>query len=296
MNIFPYLVLTRPANVITAISDIIAGLAIAGVLTDMDVGKDLPEMLFLMFSTAGLYAGGIVFNDIFDLEIDRVDRPERILPSGKITLRNAVLFGMVLLLGGVLMAFLVSTSSGLIALTIAFFALLYDKYGKHHPLFGPLNMGMCRGLNLLLGMSIVALTSLSVLWLMSLLPIVFVAAVTLTSRGEVTARNQQSIRLALTLDVLVAATILVLGFYQILNLPMVIPFVILWLGMNLSAKMKAIRQNEPAVIMKAVKIGVISLIPLNASYVAGFGHWIFALAMLMLLPLTLLLSRRFAVT
>lgn len=296
MKLFPYLVLIRPANILTAIADIIAGFAIAGVLGNLELGGHFPNLIWLLFSTMGLYAGGIVFNDFFDLETDRMERPERILPSGRVTERQAVVFGALLLLGGILAALQVSLASGLIAVAIAVLALLYDKIGKHHPFFGPLNMGLCRGLNLLLGMSIVSLGSLHNLWLLMLLPVVFIGAVTLTSRGEVSGNNRQSVILALLLDLVVAVTLLILGLREILNLKVLIPFVVLWLAMNLYAKLRAIISNEPRQVMRAVKTGVISLIPLNASYVAGFGHWIFALMVLLLLPLAILLSRKFAVT
>jgi 4-hydroxybenzoate polyprenyltransferase len=296
MKVFPYLVLARPANVVTALADIIAGIAIAGLLSDLRIGPHLPEMLLLMLSSAGLYAGGIVFNDFFDLETDRVERPERILPSGQISKQNALVFGATLLLLAILFAFMVGLQSGLIAIAITVSALLYDKIGKHHAFWGPLNMGLCRGLNLTLGMSILPLASLSGLWLIGLLPIVFIAAVTLTSRGEITAGNVPSIILAVVLDLIVASAILILGFSGFLSLKGVLPFLTFWLALNLFAKIRAIRKNEPEMVMKAVKIGVISLIPLDASYVAGFGHWIFALAVLLLLPIALLLSRKFAVT
>ena len=296
MKLFPFFVLIRPANILTAVADIVAGFAIAGVLDHINISARIPDMLLLILSTVGLYAGGIVFNDLFDLEIDRKERPERILPGGLIDLQTARNFGIFLFLEGVILAFLSSQMSGLIALMIVFFALLYDKVGKHHPFFGPLNMGLCRGLNLLLGMSIMQLSSLSYLVLMSFIPIVFVAAVTLTSRGEVKGNNRSSILLALMLDLTISATLIFMGIKEILNLKVVIPFVALWLFMNLYAKVRAIIKNEPKQIMQAVKMGVISLIPLNASYVAGFGHWIFAIAILALLPLAILLSRKFAVT
>jgi 4-hydroxybenzoate polyprenyltransferase len=194
------------------------------------------------------------------------------------------------------MAFIASQTSGWISLAIVFFALLYDKSGKHHPILGPLNMGLCRGLNLLLGMSIVQLSSLSYLILISLIPIVFIAAVTLTSRGEVSGNNRNSIFLALLLDLVIAITFVWLGIKEILHLEVAIPFVVLWLFMNSYAKVRAIIKNEPKKVMQAVKIGVISLIPLNASYVAGFGNWIFAVVVLALLPLAIILSRKFAVT
>lgn len=296
MRLFPFLVLIRPANMLTAVADVVAGIAIAGLLSDVYSISQVPDMLLLILSTMGLYAGGIVFNDFFDLEIDRRERPERILPSGQITPQTARNSGILLFLWGVTMASLSSLTSGLISFMIVFFALLYDRFGKHHLFYGPLNMGLCRGLNLLLGMSIVEFASLSYLPLMSVIPIVFIAAITLTSRGEVSGNNRNPILLALILDLAIFATFIWLGIEEILDLQVVIPFVALWLFMNVYAKVRAIIKNEPKLVMQAVKIGVISLIPLNASYVAGFGNWIFAVVVLALLPLSILLSRKFAVT
>jgi len=74
------------------------------------------------------------------------------------------------------------------------------------------------------------------------------------------------------------------------------PFIILWIGINGKAKLKAILKNNPKLIKVAVKMGVLSLIPLNASYVAGFGHWSLGLGTLLLLPISLVLAKRFSVT
>ena len=296
MKFFSYLVLIRPANILTAVSDVVAGLAIAGYLQYLTFPDHWLSALLLICSTIGLYAGGIVFNDYFDLPLDRVERPERMLPSGRIAAGHAMIFGILLLIFGVITAFMASSGSGIIALLISFAALVYDKYVKHHAVFGPLNMGICRGLNLLLGMSIVPLITLGNLPFLALMPVVFIAAVTLTSRGEVSGNNRSSVFFALCLDLVIAATLVWLGYRGILELKVVIPFVALWFLMNFYAKVRAIMNNEPRLVMLAVKTGVLSLIPLNASYVAGFGHWVYALAVLALLPLAILLSRKFSVT
>ena len=102
--------------------------------------------------------------------------------------------------------------------------------------------------------------------------------------------------LALGFDLIVAGAIIFLtyqGYFQLLT---VLPFLLIWLLMNLRAKGKAIIENTPGNVMKAVKMGVISLIPLNACYAAGSSYWWFGLITLLLLPLSLLLSRKFAVT
>ena len=72
-----FLELLRPANVTTALGDVLAGYAIAGL-------GNLPALPWLLGATVCLYAGGVVLNDVFDFEIDRRERPERPLPSGRI--------------------------------------------------------------------------------------------------------------------------------------------------------------------------------------------------------------------
>ena len=294
MRLFYYLALTRPANVITAISDIIAGVAVAGALNLSPIS--LVPIIYLILATSCLYAGGIVFNDVFDLEIDKIERPERIIPSGKLTKRQAIIFGSSLLIVAIILAFLVSPLSGVTAIAIAFFALLYDKFAKHQLILGPLTMGLCRGLNLLLGMSVLAKNALPEFWYIAFLPIVFIAAITLTSQGEVFGNNKLSVSFALVLDIIVASTIVLLAKAGLMNLYFVIPFVVLWFLINLFAKSKAIMQNEPKNVMNAVKMGVLSLIPLNASYVAGFSDWKFGITVLLLLPVSIFLAKKFAVT
>lgn len=296
MNLYPYLVLARPANIVTSIADILAGIAIVGLFATVVWTDHLWHISYLVISTIGLYGGGIVFNDVFDLEIDKVERPERPLPSGLISKSGAITFGTILLILGIVFAFMVSAISGVVASAIAISALVYDYAGKHHSVLGPINMGLCRGLNLLLGMTIVKELFDTHLWMMGFLPIVFVSAVTLTSRGEVLGHNKGSIIFALVLDTVVAAAVLYLGYLDYLDVLMVLPFLLLWVGMNFSAKLRAIKHNEPANIMRAVKTGVISIIPLDASYAAGFSHWGIGVFILLLMPLAGLMAKRFAVT
>ena len=100
-----------------------------------------------------LYAAGTALNDVFDLEIDRAERPGRPLPSGRVSAAVGRLArrpgaagrpGAGLASGSVV--------SGIVAAILAGCILAYDAGLKHTPL-GPVFMGACRGLNLLLGMS-----------------------------------------------------------------------------------------------------------------------------------------------
>ena len=94
--------MVRPANIITSVADILAGIAIAAYAFGQPLsGLMLVPCVLLCLSTACLYGGGIVFNDIFDLETDRIERPERALPSGDISLGKALWLGSSLILAGI---------------------------------------------------------------------------------------------------------------------------------------------------------------------------------------------------
>ena len=287
--------LIRPANIITAISDILAGSAIAGYFNELHT-PSISKLILLVLSTSCLYAGGIVFNDIFDLNVDRSERPERPLPNGEISLKNAQIFGITLFISGILFSFLVQFQSGIIAILTSLMALIYDRYTKDYLIVGSLNMGFCRGLNLILGMSILPGIIYSNLIWICIIPIIFIAAITLTSKGEVLGNNKSAIFMALILDLIVTGIILGIAILGWLDIWMAGPFILFWIGMNVKAKLKAIVKNNPEFIKMAVKMGVLSLIPLNASFVAGFGHWILGLYTLLLLPISVELAKRFSVT
>jgi len=289
----------RPANIVTAVSDILAGVAIAcfavGIKwTDLSF---LPPFL-LVVSTIGLYGGGVVFNDVFDAELDKTERPERPIPSGLISKNSAALFATILLIFAVVAAALaheqLSSPSFFIALAIAIAAVVYDKWGKHHSFLGPINMGLCRGLNLLLGMSIFP-EALSAYWIISIVPIIYIAAITMISRGEVHGGKKTTLFAAIIFYFIVIASILVtaIGNGSFLY---TVGFLVIFIALIFPPLQKALREPKGPLIGRAVKAGVIGLIAMNASWAAAFGAFYFALLILLLLPLSLWLAKLFAVT
>ncbi len=293
-----YLRLMRPANIVTAVSDILAGVAIAGYFTGNNTGGIQPvSVSFLILSTIGLYGGGVVFNDVFDAELDKIERPERPIPSGLIAKRGAALLGSVLLLTGIVAASFVHQRfipSGIIALVTAIVALVYDKWGKHHSFLGPLNMGACRGLNLLLGISIIP-AALYQYWAISLVPVLYIAAITMISRGEVHGGKKGTLYAAALLYLLVIVAILLISFT---NKTVVFSslFVMLFGIMIFIPLRKAIQNPKGSLIGRAVKAGVLALILMNAAWAAAFGMLSLALFIVLLLPLSIWMAKAFAVT
>lgn len=301
-----YLQLMRPANIITAMADIMAGFAASGILSHtMSVypyfiadSTKYMSLCLLLFSTVGLYGGGVVFNDVFDAELDAIERPERPIPSGRASIQGAVILGMILLLAGIALAFLVSATSGLIAASIALLALIYDKWGKHHSYLGPINMGACRGGNLLLGVSALP-QAIGEVWFIALIPIVYIAAITTISRGEVHGGNKTALNLAFVLYTLVVLSIIGLclrNYYSLGKVIQIIPFVLLFCWLIYPPLVKAWQDLKPQHIGKAVKAGIIALIVMDAALSVSFVPWWYGLIVLMLLPVSRFLARKFAVT
>jgi len=282
----------RPANIVTSVADILAGIAISGVLS---IGFPIPwlSIILLAASTACLYGGGIVFNDVFDADLDKIERPERAIPSGIISLRDATLLGGLLLFAGIAFAALNSLTSGSLALLVAVFALLYNKFGKHHSFFGPLNMGLCRGFNLLLGISIVP-EMLSNHYL-AIIPVIYIFSITMTSRGEVHGGRAKNLYLAAFLYAIVICAIAYFAFVNerlLLSMLFLVPFVV----MIFRPLLKAIKDPVGKNIGGAVKAGVISLILMDAAWAVTFDALILAFIIAALLPLSMWLSKLFAVT
>lgn len=293
-----FLRLARPANLPTAAADVLAGLAIAGLYgTPYDLGFPdsslLLKGLWLVLASVALYAGGVVLNDVFDAELDSVERPERPIPAGHVTVSSAAAFGGLLLLSGVILAFLAHPFSGFIAILLAFAILLYDAYFKKFSFLGPLNMGICRGLNLILGMSVLG----SVLhWWYAFIPLVYIFAITLISRGEVHGRNKNHIIWAALLYAMVifcVVYIVILHPKQAVEASLLLALFAFLIYKPLA---KAYRENNAGNIKKAVIAGVISLIVLDAALAVIFTHWWYGCLILLLLPLSRLLSKIFAVT
>lgn len=297
-----YLELMRPANIVTAWADILVGFAASGsgiIFTQLINGEAnfaiLIPLAWLLLATTGLYGGGIVFNDVFDAELDAKERPNRAIPSGRVSRQNAALLGSILFAIGIIAAFQVSWLSAAIAIFITISCLLYNSLAKHHPFFGPLNMGLCRGSNLLLGVSAVP-EIIGERWYLALIPVLYIAAITAISQGEVHGGKKITGVLALLLIATVLTAVLALGLLEEYRAIAALPFAILLAIRVLPNFIKAAQEPIAENIRNAVKIGVLSLIVLDATVASGFAGLYYGLLVLILLPISMKLAQLFAVT
>ena len=273
-RIKPYLQLVRAPNVFTAAADPLAGLLL--------VGGTYSEFRLLaprVFASCALYAAGIALNDLCDLEVDRRERPSRPLPSGAVSISRARL----LIISFVVFAFAsILTLRSLTAATV--FVLLlaavssYNLWTKHTPL-GPLNMGLCRGLNLLLGMTAASGMGGPIGWLACSSYGLFVCGATLVSRSEAGVGGPKPVIAGALVENLGLLGLFVTTMsgrrfpHPSIDLP-IVPIV----GLSLLAftallvnlfNGEAIRSPTPAKVQTAVKTAVLSLVWLDAALVSG---------------------------
>jgi 4-hydroxybenzoate polyprenyltransferase len=273
-TVTPYLELIRLPNVVTAAADSLAGWLLAG-------GSAAQSRAWLPLAGASmaLYAAGTALNDVFDFEVDRAERPGRPLPSGRVSRKTATWLGALgLVIGPGLASASGSTTSGIVAAALALCILAYDA-GLKHTWAGPLFMGSCRGLNLLLGMSHAPALAGPAGWLAAIAFGLYVAGITMISRSETSGGAQGTILAGLLLEnvALVGLAGVTLSHRKFpvpaLDRPLIPLEGLLILAMvALAVNMRAVRAIErptPAFVQTTVKTGILSLVWLHVGVVAG---------------------------
>jgi len=102
-------------------------------------------ILWIPVASCCLYASGMLWNDLNDLERDRVLNPRRPLPSGRIALPAAFVVGVLLAVGALAAGYMAAGGTGFDAAgVVLILALTYDFAAKEVPYLGSLVMGLVR--------------------------------------------------------------------------------------------------------------------------------------------------------
>jgi len=289
-------------NVFTAMADIGLGALASGALPRL-----WPQALLLLLASSCLYCGGMVWNDIFDLEQDRRERPFRPLPSGRVSRAAAVRLGIGLLTAGLVLACAAGwagltasaggpawrATPGVLAAVLAAAILLYDAWLKR-TWAGPLAMGACRFLNVLLGWQVARAAGWSWAVGVHLACVVglYIAGVTWFARTEARASSRTALRAAAA--VMLAGLVLALPVAEEVRPGRSSPFFIyLLVGLGFLVGIpvcEAVALPLPARVQVAVKRAILGLVVLDAvlaTALVGTG----GLVLLVLLPPALYLGR-----
>ncbi|MCA9188354.1 MAG: UbiA family prenyltransferase [Planctomycetales bacterium] len=277
--------------------------------------------LCLLAASMLMYMAGMALNDVFDVEVDARERPQRPIPSGAIRLADATRIGWGLLLAGwlcgVLAGWLPGNASGmpwrsgLLATLLAGAIVLYDGVLKQTSA-GPAVMGVCRFLNVLLGMSTGGyLATLSTWqpigysadqWMIAGGIGVYVMGITWFSRGEAGESDPRNLATGISL--------MLLGFVMLSEFPKLGAFAEgaseltmgePWLWTLIIAMLAftivwvcyvALGDPTAKQVQLAVKQSILSLIVIDAAIVmATCTHFVWTLVVLMLLLPAMFLGR-----
>lgn len=128
--------LSRPVNVAITFLAVFIAAFITGTL------QPLPAVFLACLSAALIAAAANTINDFYDMEIDRINKPRRPLPAGKISPAAARAAALAEFALGNLLAALISLPMFLIAAFFSLLTWLYAAFLKRTPLWGNLAVSL----------------------------------------------------------------------------------------------------------------------------------------------------------
>lgn len=128
-----------------------AGVIAGGLLAGVTWDPHAPMLAVAALAAMCIGAGGNVINDIADLQIDRINRPDRPIPKGEVSTLQARVVWVGLSLAGLLLALWISAAHGILATICILLLFIYSKWFKQLPLIGNVIVALLTALALLFG-------------------------------------------------------------------------------------------------------------------------------------------------
>ncbi|HLA85131.1 MAG TPA: UbiA family prenyltransferase [Thermoguttaceae bacterium] len=294
-----WLELIRVPNVFTAMADVAMGFFFVMPAAAEFDGSDALTLGLLIAASSLLYSAGMALNDVCDYEEDCRERPERPLPSGRITRRAAAWLGVGLLIAGLLFAaiasvMVVSPAPALAAGCLACAVVLYDLLLKHS-WFGPVALGACRALNVALGMSAFEASrdaaGLHVAGAVGL----FVVGFSVMARGETRRGTRAAVLLGAVLMTAAVGSLAWLPEWRpILAQTTPWRWMVVFLALLVAWRCsRALVDPSPAAVQRAVGQSIRSLVVLDALIIFAVAGLAPSVAVLLLLVPNIVLGRWF---
>jgi 4-hydroxybenzoate polyprenyltransferase len=109
-----------------------------------------PRLFLLVVSTCLIAAGGYIINDYYDIKIDLVNKPERVVIGHGITRRYALLFHTLLTISGIIIGAFLNWKIGAINFAAGFLLWWYSNDLKRQPFIGNFVVGLLTGASILM--------------------------------------------------------------------------------------------------------------------------------------------------
>ena len=174
----------RISNAPTVVSQVFAGAAVGCCALPTGTPLPLGALVLVLVGVPLSYLAGMVLNDVCDARVDATERPDRPIPSGRISLFVARFVGGSMLLIGISMLAVASPSTLPWAIILGVCILAYDML---HTLSAAsfVLMAACRGLvPAIAAFAISSNTDWSILAWTASAAFAFIAAVSIAARNE----------------------------------------------------------------------------------------------------------------
>jgi len=143
-----------PIILISCLGALVGALNVSAYLNNGTIQLSLFQIFLIILGAASLAAGLMIHNDVTDLKSDKINRPSKPLPSGRITTKTARLVGLLLMILSIAIALFINIKPdalfqlqfklfsllnwrcGLLTFSIVFIGIYYNHYGKFHGIFG----------------------------------------------------------------------------------------------------------------------------------------------------------------
>jgi 4-hydroxybenzoate polyprenyltransferase len=240
-----------------------------------------------------------VLNDLYDFDIDKKERPNRPLPSGKISRRSAIVLVAIFSTLALILSLLVSFST-LVISSILFLAIFgYDKYLKNTHA-GPFTIASARVMNILLGASVSfrsvdSYSQIVTLTFVLIITFVYVSLIGFISRYEVHGFSDNT---KLLLPPAIVATVIssiilfsLMGFFKLESLIILSLFSFIMI-----ISFSRIYRRDSGRTQQIVRNMILSIIVLDSTFLTGIIGIELGLAVLTLMAPLLVLANKMYMT
>lgn len=296
-NFKDYFLLIRLPNLFTLPSNILVGFAIASSLT-LTI-TSLVQVLLLVTISILLYCVGLVLNDLFDYNIDKKERPDRPLASGKISRKIAIVLVTIFSVIALGLSILVSVLTFGISLVLIALIFGYDTYLKNTQA-GPFTIAAARMMNVMLGTSasfnnIDSFPQFVILVFVLTITFVYVSLIGFISKYEVQGFSE-NIKLYL-IRVVIAGIISSITLFTFIGFFKYESLIILALFLFIMTKaVYRIQNKDSKGIQQCIQKMIMSIIVLDSTYLSGIIGLAVGLAVLLLIAPLLIMSRKMYMT
>ena len=297
VSIKDYLVLVRLPNLFTLPSNILVGMATVSSMAFTITS--FTQFLLLVTISVLLYCVGIVLNDLYDFDIDKKERPNRPLPSGKISRRSAIVLVAIFSTIALILSLQVSFSTLVISSILFSVIFGYDKYLKNTHA-GPFTIASARVMNILLGTSVSlrsvdSYSQIVTLTFVLIITFVYVSLIGFISRHEVHGFSDNT---KLLLPPAIVATVIssiilfsLMGFFKLESLIILSLFSFIMI-----ISFSRIYRRDSGRTQQIVRNMILSIIVLDSTFLTGIIGIELGLVVLTLMAPLLVLANKMYMT